>query len=91
MNVSLADKLKELRKSKNVSQEKFAEYLGVSYQAISKWENRGYVTRSCDSTDWLICNQQVEFDRYEARFLLGRAFAIVMTYLIILLLNSIFS
>ena len=39
MNVSLADKLKELRKSKNISQEKLAEYLGVSYQAVSKWEN----------------------------------------------------
>lgn len=39
MNINLADKLKELRKAKNVSQEKFAEYLGVSYQAISKWEN----------------------------------------------------
>ena len=39
MKVSLADKLKELRKAKNVSQEKFADYLGVSYQAISKWEN----------------------------------------------------
>ena len=39
MNVSLADKLKELRKSKNISQERLAEYLGVSYQAVSKWEN----------------------------------------------------
>lgn len=39
MNVSLAEKLKELRKTKNISQEKFAEYLGVSYQAVSKWEN----------------------------------------------------
>lgn len=39
MNISLADKLKELRKTKNISQEKFAEYLGVSYQAVSKWEN----------------------------------------------------
>ena len=39
MKVSLADKLKELRKTKNVSQEKFAEYLGVSFQAVSKWEN----------------------------------------------------
>lgn len=37
--MSLADKLKDLRKSKNISQEKLAEYLGVSYQAVSKWEN----------------------------------------------------
>ena len=39
MNMNLAGKLKELRKAKNVSQEKFAEYPGVSYQAVSKWEN----------------------------------------------------
>lgn len=39
MNICLADQLRELRKAKNVSQEKFAEYLGVSYQAVSKWEN----------------------------------------------------
>ncbi len=39
MKTSLADKLKELRKSKSVSQEKIAEYLGVSFQAVSKWEN----------------------------------------------------
>ncbi len=39
MNISLADKLKALRKTKKVSQEKLAEYLGVSFQAVSKWEN----------------------------------------------------
>lgn len=39
MTISLGEKLKELRKAKNVSQEQVASYLGVSFQAISKWEN----------------------------------------------------
>lgn len=38
MKANLADKLRELRKSRNVSQEKLASYLNVSSQAISKWE-----------------------------------------------------
>lgn len=39
MNLYLSDKLKELRSKKNISQEKLAQYLKVSFQAISKWEN----------------------------------------------------
>ena len=39
MNLHLADKLKELRSKKNISQEKLAQYLNVSFQAVSKWEN----------------------------------------------------
>ncbi|MBR5780085.1 MAG: helix-turn-helix transcriptional regulator [Clostridia bacterium] len=37
--MNLAEHLKNLRKAKGVSQEKLAEYLNVSYQAVSKWEN----------------------------------------------------
>ncbi|MCQ2982857.1 MAG: helix-turn-helix domain-containing protein [Treponemataceae bacterium] len=37
--MNFADKLKELRKSKNMSQELLAEKLYVSRQAITKWEN----------------------------------------------------
>ena len=39
MNINLAEQLKALRKEKNVSQEKLATYLSISYQAVSKWEN----------------------------------------------------
>ncbi len=35
----LAEKIKLLRKQKNISQEVFANYLGLSPQAVSKWEN----------------------------------------------------
>ena len=37
--MKLGEKIKSLRKQKNISQEVFANYLGVSFQAISKWEN----------------------------------------------------
>lgn len=37
MNLGL--KIKELRKQNNITQDKLAEYLNISYQAISKWEN----------------------------------------------------
>ena len=39
MNLKLSEKLKTLRRNKNISQEKLAQYLGVTFQAISKWEN----------------------------------------------------
>ena len=37
--VQIGEKIKSLRKQKNISQEVFANYLGVSFQAVSKWEN----------------------------------------------------
>ena len=36
--MNLGEKIKTLRKQKNISQEVFAGYLGVSFQAVSKWE-----------------------------------------------------
>lgn len=39
MTIKLGKKIRELRKAKNISQEVLAQYLGVSSQAISKWEN----------------------------------------------------
>lgn len=38
-HMTLADRILELRKQKGISQEALADKLGVSRQAISKWES----------------------------------------------------
>ncbi|MBQ3692946.1 MAG: helix-turn-helix transcriptional regulator [Clostridia bacterium] len=39
MKLIIGNRIKELRRSKDITQEEFAEYLGVSYQSVSRWEN----------------------------------------------------
>lgn len=38
MTIKIGEKIKQLRKQADVNQDKFAEYLGVTAQAVSKWE-----------------------------------------------------
>ncbi|MBQ3150993.1 MAG: helix-turn-helix transcriptional regulator [Clostridia bacterium] len=38
MTIYFGENLKKLRKSKNLTQEALAEFLGMSFQAVSKWE-----------------------------------------------------
>lgn len=38
MTLRIGENIKDLRKKADVTQEKFAEHLGVSAQAVSKWE-----------------------------------------------------
>lgn len=37
--MTLGEKIKDLRKQTNISQEELAEKLGVSRQAVTKWES----------------------------------------------------
>ena len=37
--MTIGAKIRQLRKERDITQEKLAEYLHISYQAISKWEN----------------------------------------------------
>lgn len=39
MTNKIGEKIKYLRKKSNVTQEKFAEYLGITFQAVSRWES----------------------------------------------------
>jgi len=36
--MKLGQKIRMLRKQKNISQEVLADFLGVSFQSVSKWE-----------------------------------------------------
>ena len=42
--MTLGEKLAMYRKQNNYTQEQLAELLGVSRQAVSKWESDGYHT-----------------------------------------------
>jgi len=41
MTLKIGEKIKELREKSNITQQKMADYLGITEQAISRWENSG--------------------------------------------------
>lgn len=41
MTLYIGENLKKQRKLKNLTQEQLADILGVSFQAVSKWERGG--------------------------------------------------
>ena len=51
MNIEVANRLQQLRKAKGLSQEELAQILGLSRQAISKWER----AETSPDTDNLVC------------------------------------
>lgn len=63
--IIIGEKIKSLRKQQNITQEKLAEYLNISYQAVSKWENGTALP------DVTLIPQIANFFGVSADFLLG--------------------
>ncbi len=72
MTLKIGEKIKQLRKAQDITQEKLADYLNISYQAVSKWEN-GLALPDITllpklanffgvSTDWLLDAELVKTD-----------------------------
>ena len=38
MNIAIGEKIRKLRRDKNLTQEEVASHLGISFQSVSKWE-----------------------------------------------------
>ena len=47
MEIKLGEKIRELRRQKNVSQEVLAQAMGVTFQAVSKWETGAAMPDVC--------------------------------------------
>lgn len=69
MNIEIANRLVELRRSKELSQEDLAAELGVSRQAVSKWER----SESSPDTDNLIALARLYGISLDALLLNGNA------------------
>lgn len=57
--ISIGNTIKTLRKAKGITQEEVARELGVSYQAVSKYENE--VAQPDISREWWIFYQYRKF------------------------------
>ena len=52
---NIAANIRHLRKANRMSQEEVAEKIGVSRQAVAKWENGDYFPISSTAKPWRIC------------------------------------
>jgi len=39
MKLNIGENIRKYRRDMNITQEQFAEIIGVSFQAVSRWEN----------------------------------------------------
>ena len=50
--MNIAERIQNLRKTKGISQEQLADVVGVSRQAVSKWESEQTEFLKCKKSRW---------------------------------------
>lgn len=68
--MKIGEKIKQLRKQRNISQEVLANHLGVSFQAVSKWETEAtqpdvIMIPAIASFFGISCDELLDFNLYE--------------------------
>ena len=68
--IRIGEKIKQLRKQRNISQEILANHLGVSFQAVSKWETEAtqpdvIMIPAIASFFGISCDELLDFNLYE--------------------------
>ena len=97
--MEIGKKIKELRKSRGITQKQLAEQLSVSVQAVSKWENKialpditlvpALAKFFGVNTDYLLdCNEESKGSKFEVKIIKPEKYEDV-NKIIGLLLNSI--
>lgn len=90
--MTLGEKLKSYRTNKKISQEKVAELVGVSRQAVTKWENDQTVPTSNNlitlaSIYGVSVDSILLFGHYSKLYFLGTLLVIIVALYYILIIN----
>ena len=98
--MTIADRISELRKSREMTQEELAERAGVSRQAISKWESEQSIPDMYNvinlseifevTTDYLLKGEESADERPERKIKPAKAYNITATVLNVLALTISF-
>ena len=68
MKLNIGETIKRLRKEREITQEEFAEVLGVSCQSVSRWENDNCypdieLIPTMIALVWVLTNNRTRFDK----------------------------
>lgn len=81
MNIVLAANIQKYRKKCGLTQDELAKELGVTFQAVSKWENAKTLLTYCFCRQWQICLDVILMNSFLVKLKQKFTMTIVRNYL----------